>query len=209
MLLLLLLVSSIYFRSHHSNQKAGTPAKEFQAAKLFTDRNSTPIMCSEPLAMRLQQNWLAHPRVEQLASIKESLDDSLTSLNWLQNLNVSYMTGGASSPTVSLVAPNTNDAMKIDPNQVLANHHGTQPHLLNNCRLHGMELGNPHLPFERIDYRSNPYVKPPYSYATLICMAMKESKKAKITLQSIYNWITENYMYYRITEPSWQVRTNS
>ncbi|EDV27968.1 uncharacterized protein TRIADDRAFT_17444, partial [Trichoplax adhaerens] len=46
--------------------------------------------------------------------------------------------------------------------------------------------------------------KPPYSYATLICMAMKESKKSKITLSAIYNWIRENFMYYRIADPSWQ-----
>jgi hypothetical protein len=58
---------------------------------------------------------------------------------------------------------------------------------------------------DNIDYKTNPYVKPPYSYATLICMAMKETKKHKITLSSIYNWITDNFMYYRMADPSWQV----
>ncbi|ESO89273.1 hypothetical protein LOTGIDRAFT_69660, partial [Lottia gigantea] len=50
----------------------------------------------------------------------------------------------------------------------------------------------------------NPYVKPPYSYATLIGMAMKETQKQKITLSAIYNWITDNFMYYRMADPSWQ-----
>ena len=59
----------------------------------------------------------------------------------------------------------------------------------------------------KIDYKTNASVKPPYSYATLICMAMRESKKNKITLAGIYNWITENFVYYRVADPSWQVST--
>ena len=60
---------------------------------------------------------------------------------------------------------------------------------------------------DKIDYKTNASVKPPYSYATLICMAMRESKKNKITLAGIYNWITENFVYYRVADPSWQVST--
>ncbi|KAJ7992485.1 hypothetical protein DPEC_G00279170 [Dallia pectoralis] len=57
---------------------------------------------------------------------------------------------------------------------------------------------------EEVDYRSNRQVKPPYSYATLICMAMQASEENKITLSAIYNWIKENFCYYRNAEPSWQ-----
>ena len=62
---------------------------------------------------------------------------------------------------------------------------------------------------DSVDYKTNPYVKPPYSYASLICMAMKATRKNKITLSSIYNWITDNFMYYRLTDPSWQVNMRS
>uniref|UniRef100_A0A8C8SSE4 Fork-head domain-containing protein n=1 Tax=Pelusios castaneus TaxID=367368 RepID=A0A8C8SSE4_9SAUR len=51
---------------------------------------------------------------------------------------------------------------------------------------------------------NNPGVKPPYSYATLICMALQASKLAKLTLSAIYHWITENFCYYRHADPSWQ-----
>ena len=37
-------------------------------------------------------------------------------------------------------------------------------------------------PTAHVDYTANPQVKPPYSDATLICMAMQASKKNKITL---------------------------
>lgn len=55
-----------------------------------------------------------------------------------------------------------------------------------------------------VDYKSDGSVKPPYSYATLICMAMKANKN-KMTLSSIYKWIRENFLYYRNADPSWQV----
>ncbi|NXT74609.1 FOXJ1 protein, partial [Zapornia atra] len=57
---------------------------------------------------------------------------------------------------------------------------------------------------EEIDYKTNPHVKPPYSYATLICMAMEASNKPKITLSAIYKWITDNFCYFRHADPTWQ-----
>lgn len=47
-------------------------------------------------------------------------------------------------------------------------------------------------------------VKPPHSYASLICMALK-STGAKMTLNGIYNWIKENFVFYRFAEQSWRV----
>ena len=177
------------------------------------NNNSMPVINNDHLAMRLQQNWMTaapHPRVEQLANSnnKESLDDSLTSLNWLQNWNMSHITSGCTSPPVASplgAEQASSEGLKVNPNQVLATN-ARHPPMLGSYRYPGIELGNPHLPYERIDYRNNPYVKPPYSYASLICMAMKEHKQPKITLSAIYNWITENFMYYRMADPSWQVR---
>ncbi|NXD81216.1 FOXJ1 protein, partial [Halcyon senegalensis] len=57
---------------------------------------------------------------------------------------------------------------------------------------------------EDIDYKTNPHVKPPYSYANLICMAMEASDQPKITLSAIYKWITDNFCYYRHADPTWQ-----
>ena len=57
---------------------------------------------------------------------------------------------------------------------------------------------------EHIDFQTNDKIKPPFSYANLICMAM-QSNRNKMTLRSIYKWIIENFVYYRKAEPSWQV----
>ena len=62
----------------------------------------------------------------------------------------------------------------------------------------------PHCLQDIVDYKINGSTKPPYSYATLICMAMKANKN-KMTLSSIYKWIKENFLYYKNADPSWQV----
>ncbi|NWX56891.1 FXJ1B protein, partial [Promerops cafer] len=55
-----------------------------------------------------------------------------------------------------------------------------------------------------IDYKTNARIKPPYSYATLICMAMEASKEPKLTLAAICKWIRDNFCYFRRAHPSWQ-----
>ncbi|NXC05532.1 FXJ1B protein, partial [Orthonyx spaldingii] len=54
------------------------------------------------------------------------------------------------------------------------------------------------------DYRSNAHAKPPFSYATLICMAMEASKEPKTTLAAICKWISDNFCYFRRADPTWQ-----
>ncbi|KAM6317637.1 LOW QUALITY PROTEIN: forkhead box protein J1-like [Podargus strigoides] len=49
-------------------------------------------------------------------------------------------------------------------------------------------------PAEDMDYRTNPHIKPPYSYAT----------HPKITLSAIYEWLTDNFCYFRHADPTWQ-----
>lgn len=53
-------------------------------------------------------------------------------------------------------------------------------------------------------YMSDADKKPPYSYATLICLAMRANDN-RVTLSNIYAWIRENFMYYRKADPAWQV----
>ncbi|ESO85834.1 hypothetical protein LOTGIDRAFT_130263, partial [Lottia gigantea] len=47
-------------------------------------------------------------------------------------------------------------------------------------------------------------IKPPYSYSDLITMAIKDTVDNKITISSIYKWITDHFLYYRMTTICWQ-----
>ena len=57
-------------------------------------------------------------------------------------------------------------------------------------------------------YKYNHLIKPPFSYTTLICMAMKArgaSIDGKITLNHLLSWIADNFSYYKHSDPAWQV----
>ena len=46
--------------------------------------------------------------------------------------------------------------------------------------------------------------KPPYSYASLIAMAVLRAPNRRLTLAQIYKWITDTFAYYRTAETGWQ-----
>ncbi|KAI9591064.1 fork head domain-containing protein, partial [Syncephalis fuscata] len=47
-------------------------------------------------------------------------------------------------------------------------------------------------------------VKPPYSYASLIAQAINSTSDRKCTLAEIYNYISENHPYYKLSHTGWQ-----
>ncbi|XP_028842590.1 forkhead box protein J1-A [Denticeps clupeoides] len=148
------------------------------------------------------------------ADTSANLDDSLTSLQWLQEFSIVNASGapqvahhhshlfgphqqlvGIDAPASPLAGDPASMGMPLTPGK---------PTAAAFCRGPLASLGAyGHCPDE-VDYKTNPHVKPPYSYATLICMAMQASKKTKMTLSCIYKWITDNFCYFRHADPTWQ-----
>ncbi|KAL7861012.1 hypothetical protein AOLI_G00173610 [Acnodon oligacanthus] len=156
--------------------------------------------------------------VSNSSSNSDNLDDSLTSLQWLQEFSIINVSGGqhvstssqnpnhffgqqlgAEAPASPLAGDPASIGMPLTPGKPTAAAFCRVPSLsaLPSLVAHG------HCPDE-VDYKTNPHIKPPYSYATLICMAMQASKKTKITLSCIYKWITDNFCYFRHADPTWQ-----
>jgi forkhead box protein J1 len=141
----------------------------------------------------------------------DALDDSLTSLQWLQefsilNAKAPTLPPGGTDPhgyhqVPGLVAPGS--PLAADPACLGQPHTPGKP--TSSCTSRSAPPGLQAPPPDDVDYATNPHVKPPYSYATLICMAMQASKATKITLSAIYKWITDNFCYFRHADPTWQV----
>lgn len=107
----------------------------------------------------------------------EQNERDLTSLNWLHNITNIMAVPNLPTPPVS--PPPKPQKKKVS---------SSQEDLTININF----------------YKKNGDKKPPFSYATLICMAMGKNGN-KMTLSAIYHWIKENFLYYRKAHPSWQV----
>jgi len=168
------------------------------------------------------------------SELSPNVDDGLTSLSWLQNLNMCMTRLGAPTPPTPPASPIWSFSLSSSsslskaispsyPSDITSSHHHHPSHLINissdklireryrsnhflsnSSSHHSSANRNNYLIEDTIDYKTNGAIKPPYSYATLICMAMKANKN-KMTLSSIYKWIRENFLYYRKADPSWQV----
>lgn len=141
----------------------------------------------------------------------DALDDSLTSLQWLQefsilNAKAPALPPGGTDPHSYHQVPGSaapGSPLAADPACLGQPHTPGKP--TSSCTSRSAPPGLQAPPPDDVDYATNPNVKPPYSYATLICMAMQASKATKITLSAIYKWITDNFCYFRHADPTWQV----
>ncbi|XP_057666444.1 uncharacterized protein LOC130900110 [Diorhabda carinulata] len=121
------------------------------------------------------QNIVNIPMLSPQSENDEQTETDLTSLNWLHNItNIMSMPNIPTPP----VSPTPKPKRKSN---------NTQEDLTININY----------------YKKNGEKKPPFSYATLICMAMGKNGN-KMTLSAIYHWIRENFLYYRKAHPSWQ-----
>lgn len=198
-----------------------------------------PVSHRKRLAALLRQNWSAmYPTDEtnQTASTMafQVIDDSLTSLAWLQNLNIMRLSSNSSpssqrspmlhaipedkarlDPTVSRCTPTDRgfyeDAaaaaaalsrLPVDPNEIL-DMSGKSP--FSAVSVVAEETAVTASRLDTDGYKYDATIKPPYSYATLIYMAMQEKPDRRITLSQIYNWIADNFAYYRQADQNWQV----
>lgn len=118
--------------------------------------------------------------------------DDLTSLSWLHSLDMVRMVPHLSTPPTPPASPPLSTLHDTDNKR----HHN---HNNNHSKVEEEPKPDP------IDYSKDGSVKPPFSYAALIGMAMRENNN-KMTLSAIYSWIKEHYVFYQTADPSWQVR---
>uniref|UniRef100_A0A5S6Q1H5 Forkhead box protein fkh-2 n=1 Tax=Trichuris muris TaxID=70415 RepID=A0A5S6Q1H5_TRIMR len=120
----------------------------------------------------------------------QTTDDALTNLSWLIQHQQPLAPIGPQSPPSSPPTVSKATVVKDHPDTVAS--------------------ASPSSVFDRswaptmpINYHMEP-VKPPYSYAQLIAMAMQAHGNEKVLLTNIYSWIRENFAYFRTNDTTWQ-----
>ncbi|XP_011160880.1 forkhead box protein J1-A [Solenopsis invicta] len=112
----------------------------------------------------------------------DGVEAELTSLSWLQSLDITSASGLPTPPC----SPSPPPVARQPPKKL--------------SPLAKAELD---LAENADKYRTDPDAKPPFSYATIICLAMRANNN-KVSLSNIYAWIRENFLFYKYADPAWQ-----
>ncbi|XP_053972817.1 forkhead box protein J1-A-like [Hylaeus anthracinus] len=119
---------------------------------------------------------------ENMHSEDYGVEAELTSLTWLQSLDITSASNLPTPPCSPSPPPVTRQARK---------------------KLSPLIKAELDLAENAEKYRSDPDAKPPFSYATIICLAMRANNN-KVSLSNIYAWIRENFLFYKYADPAWQ-----
>jgi hypothetical protein len=107
----------------------------------------------------------------------------------------------------SLIDRLTNSSLNNNHNNIIFDNLKTEHAKIN----HSTALrAEPHRPVDlNAEYKGNDHArregKPPYSYVNLITFAINSTPKKRMTLNEIYQWISENFHYYRKAGNGWKV----
>ena len=139
-------------------------------------------------------------------------DSSLTSLGWLQNLKALDMFSPEVRVKFNPPSPCSEDGCSWET----VSSSSTSPGCKNDPFLSGGGEPCPLSPFHQCLMHSaqfklapkhyrNDSTKPPYSYTSLIFLAIQHSRSGKSSLHDICRWIKTNFKFFKDGEPGWQV----
>jgi hypothetical protein len=117
------------------------------------------------------------PHVRSTSSVQ--LDSSLTSIEWLPNMQISEH---ALPNSITIDTPSINTVSSACSIQPKLEAHDND-----------------------ISVSTSP-VKPSLSYVTLIRQAILSNSRQRMTLNEIYQWIADEYPYFRTASSKWKVR---
>ncbi|KAK6176347.1 hypothetical protein SNE40_014648 [Patella caerulea] len=131
------------------------------------------------LAARLLNNWLIKNPIDKNNEGNYDIDESLSGLGWLRNLNVGKFNN--TTPT-RIIHSSSSVSREVLQTKEINTNSSTE------YRYH----------------QNSGFNKPPYSYATLISMAINDTEEKRINISSIYKWITDNFPYYKMADSQWK-----
>jgi len=104
-------------------------------------------------------------------------DDELTCLDWLQDINL-----------LQSINSSVQQGSKT----------------FSNSELSILDGQKENTSVSNYDTKRNLNSKPPYSFSVLIFMAIEASPRRRLPVKEIYNWIAENFPFYRRAPVGWR-----
>lgn len=188
-----------------------TPAMSalpFQSLRLESSSDDVEQTCSTLARRKSSPVIHAH----EMKTDSGHSDSSLTSLGWLQNLKVLDMF----SPEVRVMFLPPSPCSEDGCSWETVSSSSASPGCKNDPFLSGSVDPCPLSPFHQClmhsaqfklapkRYRSDS-TKPPYSYTSLIFLAIQHSRSGKSSLHDICRWIKTNFKFFKESESGWQV----
>lgn len=139
-----------------------------------------------------------------------SNDDELTNLTWLQDNNLlQNMTHNDDESTTSesSVRGLKEDNENVSPKKIKINLDSSIKDIDLDNNIITTSSGTT-IPCAVPPVRYNPllhtHTKPPYSFSSLIFMAIENSPIKALPVKDIYNWIVKNFPYYKEAPDGWK-----
>ncbi len=144
------------------------------------------------------------------------IDNSLTSLNWLPEFKIPSIEGKSVEADPSHGGGCDESVQSKHSSITNSDSASSTGSVTQESEVERDECFLPLSPIKRClnqtaEFERNPFRfeddpdKPPFSYTTIIYLAIRSCRKEKVMLSDIYQWIKDHFMYYRIAESTWQV----
>ncbi|CAF1424050.1 unnamed protein product [Adineta steineri] len=173
--------------------------------------NSPMNKTIEPIHVLTTHNTNTSSRISTTPNI---YDDSLTNLSWLHDINILKRSiptiNSSTSSACSSSSGNTTISNKRKEQSLSNTSISSSSSSSSIGAVYPNDIDNNNNDFSINNdeqwrmYKTNPQAKPVYSYCQLILLAMQHSGYEKMTLQMIYEWISDNFPYFKKMEPTWQ-----
>ncbi|KAM4708299.1 forkhead box protein I1c-like [Discoglossus pictus] len=151
-----------------------------------------------------------HQKIAQEAPDMSHYGDNFNQQNLHPNQRVNNFGIGEFAPPTSpylwLGGPGVNNSSSYlngnNPNPYISPAYGSQRQFLPNVSgFSGPELGWFSVASQEELLK---LVRPPYSYSSLIAMAIQHTPERKLTLSQIYQYVSDNFPFYKKSKAGWQ-----
>lgn len=131
------------------------------------------------------------------ASSATDLENSLTEMDWLASLAVGGTLPGLADQSGEMSPSSVERTDSTGEQSANASAGGRKTASTSGIQLQQQK--------QQQQQQQNRIAKPPYSYTNLITSAINSSPNKRMALSEIYQWIGDNFPYYKNAGPGWKV----